>query len=138
MAQRLQKKVMIWLMGWVRKMVDHSKVHFITSNPVDKILYESPTTSGSYTGGGPAAPITHNFSIPHTLGVPVIANGMFSNNGSDFYPCGASIPGSPVPGNIEFLQCDMYADANNVYVYIDNGFTTTQTVYIYYALESLS
>lgn len=119
---------------------DPAKVHYITSDTVDKILYESPITSNTYSGGGTVVPDSHNFSIPHTIGESVIVNGMFSINGSDFYPCGLSIPGaiSGVSLFPQHLECDMYADASNVYVYIDNGFDTTQTVYIYYNLEALS
>lgn len=121
---------------------DPAKVYYITSDTIDKILYESPTTSNTYSGGGgPASPVTHNYSEAHTIGQSVIANGMFSINGSDFYPCGSPITGSESGisvGLTQFLDCDLYADASNIYVYIRNGFDAAQTVYIYYALEALS
>lgn len=139
--QRLLKKVTTWLRRLVAKMAyDPAKVYFITTTTVDKILYESPTTSNTYTGGGPSAPIAHSFSIAHTIGESVIVNGMFSIDGANFYPCGVQLPGA-VSGTFflpQYLLCDMYADASNVHVYIENGFDTTQTVYIYYNLEALS
>lgn len=121
-------------------MYNPAKVHYITSDTVDKILYESPTTSNTYTGGGPSTPISHNYSEAHSLGTSVIANGMFSVNGNDFYPCGVSLPGAVSPTFLlpQYLLCDIYADAGNVYVYIDNGFDTSQTVSIYYNLEAIS
>jgi len=119
---------------------DPLKVHYITTDTVDKIIYESPTTSDTYTGGGTVVPDDHNFSEAHTIGESVIVNGRFSINGTDFYPCGARITGavSGVSSQPQYLTCDMYADASNVYVYIQNGFDTTQTVYKDYALELLS
>lgn len=119
---------------------DPAKVYFTTESTVDKILYESPTTSDSYAGGGTAAPAEHSFSIAHSIGESVIANGMFSINGSDFYPCGMRIPGSVSVVSLEpqYLLCDMYADASDVHVVIDNGFDASQAVSIYYALEALS
>lgn len=118
---------------------DASKVHYITTDTVDKILFESPITSNTYSGGGPSAPDEHDFSIAHTVGESVIVNGMFSIDGNNFYPCGVRIPGA-VSGTFllpQFLLCDMYADASNVHVSIDNGFDTPQTVYVYYTLEAL-
>jgi hypothetical protein len=119
---------------------DPAKVYFITSSTVDKILYESPVISGSYAGFDPVSPALHDFSVLHTQGESVIVNGMYSINGSDYYPCGLRIAGAPsgLVAADQYLLCDMYADASNVYVYIANGFDTTQTVYVYYTLESLS
>lgn len=129
-----------WLIRLLKMAYDAAKVYFTTQDTIDKILYESPITSNTYSGGGTTVPDEHNFSVAHTMGQSVIANGMFSLNGSDFYPCGLRIPGavSGVSAQPQFVLCDMYADASNVHVYISNGFDTPQTVYIYYALEALS
>lgn len=119
---------------------DPAKVYYVTSDTIDKILYESPVTSDSYSGGGTVTPDRHSFTTAHTIGTSVIVNGMFSLNGTDFYPCGLPIKGavSGISSQQQYVLCDMFADASNVSVYIDNGFDTSQTVYIYYALESLS
>lgn len=118
---------------------DPAKVHFTTEDTVDKIIYEAPTTNNTYSGGGAVVPDSHNFSVPHTIGQSVIVNGRFSIDGVNFYPCGTEILGAIGVNMIpQYLDCDMYADASNVYVYIDNGFDTTKTVYIDYALELLS
>lgn len=122
-------------------MYDASKVYFTTQDTVDKILYESPITSNTYSGSGPITPPDqHNFSIPHTIGSSVIVNGMFSIDAINYYPCGLRIQGgsSGVIVGDQYLICDMYADAKNVYVYIDNGYDTAKTVSIYYTLEALS
>lgn len=134
------KMAMTWLRRWVAKMVDYSKVYFLTKNTIDKILYESPVISDSYSGADPSAPAPHNFAIPHDVGKSVIVNGMFSIDGNSYYPCGLRIQGGPssLVSGAQFLACDMYATASSVNVYIDNGFDTTQTVYVYYTLESLT
>lgn len=137
--QRLLKTVMIWLKHWVNRMVDYAKVYFLTQNPIDKILFESETTSDTYSGGDPTNPVRHNFAISHDIGTSVIVNGMFSVDGSNFYPCGLSIsqgPSSLVNAD-QFVDCDMYADASNVNVYITNGCDANRTVHIYYVLEAL-
>lgn len=120
--------------------VDYSKVYFLTSNTIDKVLYESPTISGNYSGGGTSSPAAHNFSIPHVIGQSVIATGRFSIDGSNFYPCGMSLPGaiSGISAVPQFLLCDIYADASSVYTYIENAFDSTKTIYVEYTLEALS
>jgi hypothetical protein len=120
--------------------VDYAKVYFLSTKSIDKILYTSPITSDTYTGADPTNPVTHSFTIAHSIPTPVVVNGMFSIDGTNFYPCGLDIEGSPsgIVNASQYLQCDMYADASNVHVYIENGFDTTQTVSIYYVLESLT
>lgn len=118
-----------------------AKVYFTTQSTVDKILYESPVITEVCTGSGPITPPDqHDFSIPHTLGQSVIVNGMYSIDGSNYYPCGLRIQGgaSGIVTADQYLVCDMYADAGNVYIAIDNGFDTSQTVRFYYVLEALS
>lgn len=138
---RSLKRVKTWLRRWVARMAyDPTKVYFITSDTIDKILYEPPVVAHSIAGGDPITPTLDNFSVSHTIGQSVVANGMFSINNQDFYPCGLRIAGgaSGLVAADQYMQCDMYADASNVHVYVANGFDTPQTVYVYYTLESLS
>lgn len=118
---------------------DPAKVYFITESTIDEILYESPVISNSYAGGGPSAPLSYNFTVPHTFTTPVIANGMFSIDGSNYYPCGMRLEGA-VSGTFflpQYVLCDMFTTGSDVRIYTDQGFDTTQTVYMYYTLESI-
>lgn len=119
---------------------DPAKIYFITESTIDKILYESPIITQVVALGDPDTPTTINFTVPHTIGTPVIVNGMFSIDAVNYYPCALRVGGAYSPTFMEsqFVFCDMFADGSNVTIYISNGFETQQTVSLYYVLESLS
>lgn len=136
----LLRTVKTWLTGWVRRMAyDPSKVYYVTTATIDKILDED-TFSHTESSGIPPSPSTSTQTTGHSLGVSVWVEGQYSIDGNNYYPLGTAIYGA-VDGGTSLRQsvyCYGYADATTVYFYVENGFTSNKTFDVRYALEAMS
>lgn len=116
---------------------DPSKVYYITSATVDKILTEG-TFSHTEGSGTPGTPSFSTAGTPNTLGIPAWIEGQYSIDGSNYYPLGTRIDGALSGTDRQYVYCYGYADAANLHFYVENGFTSNKTFDIRYALESLT
>lgn len=119
---------------------DHiSKIAFSTAFGVDKILWESTLQSRSVPGSGAVNPPTTAFSVSHSLGADTIVEGIFSLDGSNFYPFGSRISGDFGISNLpQWCEMNAYNNQNTVFFRIKNGFDSASNVRYYYWIESIA
>lgn len=116
------------------------KIRFATTFPIDKILKDDGTTSITVAGGSPPIPGTDTKTETNPTNMLVLFDGMFSIDGSNFYPLGIRIDGplDGVSNQRQYAECTMTASNTTLTFYARNGFTSSKTFTIRYTLESLS
>jgi hypothetical protein len=115
-----------------------NNLKFATSFPIDKILVDDGTASYLVGSGSPTIPTSSTQTTTNPTGLLVLPNGMFSIDGSNFYPMGARIEGAVSGSNRQWAECIMTASTSTLTFYMQNGFTTDTTFTIRYTLESIS
>jgi hypothetical protein len=113
-------------------------VAFASAYPIDKIIEESPRYSVAVPAGDPVVPTTVVSDVAHTAGASTVVNGMYSIDGSNFYPFGAFITGPFTGGSNEYMYATAWNNASTVYLLFESGYTIDQTVHFYYVMESLA
>jgi hypothetical protein len=120
-------------------LIDHiADVAFASAYPIDKIVYESNLQTSVLPAGVASSPAPYDTTVAHPAGPDTVVSGMFTIDGTNFYPFGATIPGTVISGNQEFLQAVAYNDDTSVYVQFIQAFETQGTVRWYFYMESLA
>lgn len=114
--------------------VDLDALAFYSPLAIDKIIWESPLESQSI-----AADTTTSWTMPHSEGGDVIVAGVFSLDGSNFYPFGTEIFASAMGSDFgpQMIRMDAYIDATTVYFRALSLYDTSQTASYYYWIESI-
>lgn len=108
---------------------DVSKLNFVSNYPVDKVVAENKALPLIYTV---AAYTEVTNSIPNPYGKKCFTTMSWSLDGSNYYPAQAKLSNAFMP------SANAWADATNVYFYLDNsGMATSSTFYIIYALDTI-
>src|SRR5690606_28445634 len=112
-----------------------NELKFTTLFPIDKILVDNGSVSYAVASGSPTVPTSSTQTVDNPTSILVLPNGMFSIDGSNFYPMGARIGGAVSGGNRQWAECYMTASASTLTFYMRNGFVAGRTFTIRYTLE---
>lgn len=118
--------------------INPENAQFISLYPVDKILATGTGTFEIDAASFIDTPETVIFEGFHLQEYPVATSGIFSIDGTNFYPLGAGILGSVVSGQIEQFFCTAYTDATKVYLRTSNAFLSAKTVNVKLYFEALT
>lgn len=117
----------------------------ITSDSrIDKIFTKDDTTGIALLSAGSFFVTETLLTIPHNGGEAPLYTVQFSEDNTNWYPAGSVIVGpfdttSGPPGGpyarYYFTSVYCYVDATNLYVVMENNYSTNKTLYIRYALD---
>lgn len=100
-----------------------------TDTPSDKI---STAVQGSFSAlarYGAFQPRRTIATIPHGLTYEILPDGVWSINGTDWYPFGVTPPNtSGAQPTFQTTEVDVYADATNIYVVCSNYTSSAATI----------
>lgn len=112
-------------------------VGFATQYPIDKILAKGTGSFSIAAASFIDAPTTQIFQAAHTQSYPIVTSGLFTIDGTNYYPLGATVLGEVVSGQIEQFYCTAYTDATNAYLRITNAFLSDKTVDVLLYFEAI-
>lgn len=120
--------------------INYSRAHFISIYPTDKVLAISDRFASTIPGGEPTIPEGFNATLTHNAGPEVVVTGVFSIDGTNYYPFGGYIEGATDgSGHTEFITMDAYiSGTGSIALFGANGFYDDQEVRFYVYLESIS
>lgn len=120
-------------------LLDHiGDVAFASRYPIDKIVEESELLTETLVAGTAVDPTIVSVEHGHTAGELTAVTGMFSIDGTNFYPFGSYFDGDWVGGQSQFAQIDAYNDATTVTIKIINAFQADTTFTYFYVMESVA
>lgn len=119
--------------------INPDKARFISLYPIDKIIDDYTVITVEIGAASFVdSPVTNAGSVTYDVGENVVASGIFSVDGSNWYPLGTSALGEPSGGNIETLTAEVACDATSIFARVTNGFLSAKTFQIVVYLESVT
>lgn len=114
-------------------------VAFASRYPIDKIV-ATDTASLSVVASDGSTTETSTLTEAHGQGSNVVVSGMYSIDGTNFYPLGALVQGSVLGGgsSIEQFWCDAACDGTNVFIRAISLFLDAKTVTVNLFYESIA
>lgn len=111
---------------------------FISIYPVDKITDDYTLLTASIGAASFVdTPVTGSGYEDYPVGEGVVASGMFTVDGSNWYPTGTLALGQPSGGLIETLTCEVACTPTSIFLRAVNGFLSAKTFYVVVYLESV-
>lgn len=119
--------------------INPGKARFISLYPIDKITDDYTVITVEISAADFVDdPVTNSGIVAYDVGESVVASGIFSVDGNNWYPLGSAALGAPSGGGIESLTADVACDPTGIFVRVTNGFLTSQTFDIVVYLESVA
>lgn len=114
-------------------------IAFASKYPVDKIIDDR--TDIAVTIGAapsPSEPVSNSGTVSYPVGEDVVASGVFTVDGTNYYPVGAHAFGDVSGSEQETITCEIACSPTGIFVRATNAFTSEVTFDIIVYLESVS
>lgn len=119
--------------------INPEAARFISLYPVDKIT-DDYTLITVEIGAADFVddPVSNVGIVAYDVGEDIVASGIFSVDGTNWYPLGGWALGSPSGGYIETLTAEVACDPTSILVRVTNSFLSAKTFQIVIYLESVA